>query len=200
MDVMPLLMDKGNSILVIEHNLDLISCSDWIIDLGPDGGDRGGRLWRPEPQRRWLPIRRPTPPATSSRCWSSIRRLRKWGRYWGCMGGGYGSGLGCGSFQWSPSAAHQNDEVLLVIRSLLLAAHLTREMDCFWRGAEQGVTERLAREVQQGERSGSAFSGSRTSERGLSLCLPSHSLRMRHPHKTAHASACNGIERKTIRD
>jgi len=39
-----------------------------------------------------------------------------------------------GSFYWSPSAAHQNDEVLLVIESPLLAAHVTREMDRLWRG------------------------------------------------------------------
>ncbi len=44
LDVMQRLVDKGNSILVIEHNLDVIRCSDWVIDLGPDGGDRGGEL------------------------------------------------------------------------------------------------------------------------------------------------------------
>ncbi|MCU0528825.1 MAG: excinuclease ABC subunit UvrA [Cyanobium sp. Prado107] len=44
MDVMQRLVDKGNSILVIEHNLDVIRCSDWIIDLGPEGGDRGGEI------------------------------------------------------------------------------------------------------------------------------------------------------------
>jgi excinuclease ABC subunit A len=37
-------VDKGNSVLVIEHNLDVIRCSDWIIDLGPEGGDRGGEI------------------------------------------------------------------------------------------------------------------------------------------------------------
>ena len=44
MDVMQRLVDKGNSIICIEHNLDVIRCSDWIIDLGPEGGDKGGEL------------------------------------------------------------------------------------------------------------------------------------------------------------
>jgi excinuclease ABC subunit A len=44
MDVMQRLVDKGNSILVIEHNLDVIRCADWIIDLGPDGDDKGGEI------------------------------------------------------------------------------------------------------------------------------------------------------------
>ncbi|MFH0928148.1 MAG: excinuclease ABC subunit UvrA [bacterium] len=42
--VLQRLVDKGNSILVIEHNLDIIKSADWIIDLGPDGGDKGGEL------------------------------------------------------------------------------------------------------------------------------------------------------------
>jgi excinuclease ABC subunit A len=44
LDVLQRLADMGNSILVIEHNLDVIRCSDWVIDLGPDGGDRGGEI------------------------------------------------------------------------------------------------------------------------------------------------------------
>jgi excinuclease ABC subunit A len=44
LDVLQRLVDKGNSIIVIEHNLDVIRCSDWIIDLGPEGGDKGGEL------------------------------------------------------------------------------------------------------------------------------------------------------------
>ena len=39
-----MLRDKGNTILVIEHNLDVIKTADYIIDLGPEGGDEGGRV------------------------------------------------------------------------------------------------------------------------------------------------------------
>ena len=35
---------EGNTVLVIEHNLDVIKTSDWIIDLGPEGGDKGGQI------------------------------------------------------------------------------------------------------------------------------------------------------------
>ncbi|MFA5129079.1 MAG: excinuclease ABC subunit UvrA [Patescibacteria group bacterium] len=38
------LVDKGNSVLIIEHNLDVIKCADWVLDLGPEGGDCGGYL------------------------------------------------------------------------------------------------------------------------------------------------------------
>ncbi|CAN1210293.1 excinuclease ABC subunit UvrA [Tumidithrix helvetica PCC 7403] len=44
LDVVQRLVDKGNSVLMIEHNLDVIRCADWVIDLGPEGGDRGGEI------------------------------------------------------------------------------------------------------------------------------------------------------------
>jgi excinuclease ABC subunit A len=44
LEVLQALVDRGNSVVVIEHNLDVIKSADWIVDLGPEGGDRGGRL------------------------------------------------------------------------------------------------------------------------------------------------------------
>ncbi|MCB1233755.1 MAG: hypothetical protein KDM91_01630, partial [Verrucomicrobiae bacterium] len=38
------LRDQGNTLIVIEHNLDVVKCADWIVDLGPDGGENGGRV------------------------------------------------------------------------------------------------------------------------------------------------------------
>ena len=44
LDVLNRLRDHGNTIVVIEHNLDVIKTADWIVDLGPEGGDGGGRV------------------------------------------------------------------------------------------------------------------------------------------------------------
>jgi len=43
-NVLQSLVDRGNSVIVIEHNMDIIKVADWIIDLGPEGGDRGGNI------------------------------------------------------------------------------------------------------------------------------------------------------------
>ena len=44
LEVLGKLVDQGNTIVVIEHNLDVVKCADWVIDLGPEGGEAGGRV------------------------------------------------------------------------------------------------------------------------------------------------------------
>ncbi|PIS05166.1 MAG: excinuclease ABC subunit UvrA [Candidatus Buchananbacteria bacterium CG10_big_fil_rev_8_21_14_0_10_42_9] len=44
LNVLNKLVDKGNTVMIIEHNLDVIKSADWVIDLGPEGGDRGGEI------------------------------------------------------------------------------------------------------------------------------------------------------------
>jgi excinuclease ABC subunit A len=44
LEILKRLVDMGNTVVVIEHNLDVIKCADWIIDLGPEGGEEGGKL------------------------------------------------------------------------------------------------------------------------------------------------------------
>ena len=44
LEVLSRLVDAGNTVVVIEHNLDVVKCADWIVDLGPEGGAGGGRV------------------------------------------------------------------------------------------------------------------------------------------------------------
>jgi excinuclease ABC subunit A len=44
LEVLQLLCDQGNTILIIEHNLDVVAAADWVIDVGPEAGNRGGEL------------------------------------------------------------------------------------------------------------------------------------------------------------
>ena len=52
LDVLQKLADKGNTVLIIEHNLDVIKSADWVIDVGPGGGDKGGKIVASGPPER----------------------------------------------------------------------------------------------------------------------------------------------------
>ena len=61
LDVLQRIVDLGNTVVVIEHNLDVMKAADWIIDLGPDGGEYGGRIVVSARPSRWRGTRRATP-------------------------------------------------------------------------------------------------------------------------------------------
>jgi len=44
LEVLQAFVQKGNTVVVIEHNMEVIKTADWIIDMGPDGGDKGGNI------------------------------------------------------------------------------------------------------------------------------------------------------------
>ena len=61
LQVLMKLRDAGNTLVVIEHNLEMIKCADWIIDLGPEGGERGGEIvgeGTPEEIAEWREVTR----------------------------------------------------------------------------------------------------------------------------------------------
>ena len=88
LQVLHRLVDAGNTVLVIEHNLDVIKTADWIVDLGPEGGDAGRRDRRRGDARGGRRASRARPPASTSpgscaasrscRCRTS-RSPRSWG-------------------------------------------------------------------------------------------------------------------------
>ena len=53
LEVLHRLVDRGNTVVVIEHNLDVVKTADWIIDLGPEGGAAGGALVAGGRRSRW---------------------------------------------------------------------------------------------------------------------------------------------------
>ena len=58
MRVLHRLVDAGNTVVVIEHNLDIVAEADWVIDLGPEGGDGGGQVVAEGPPEAVARVRR----------------------------------------------------------------------------------------------------------------------------------------------
>ncbi len=72
LDVLHRLRDHGNTVVVIEHNLDVIKTADWLVDLGPEGGSRAARSSPTVRRSRWPRCPSRTPATSSSRCWNAI--------------------------------------------------------------------------------------------------------------------------------
>ena len=71
--VLQRLRDEGNTVIVIEHNLDVIKTADWVVDLGPEGGDGGGGSSRSARRNKLRRTRPPTPGTICGRRWRSHR-------------------------------------------------------------------------------------------------------------------------------
>ena len=69
LDVLQRLVDAGNTVVVIEHNLDVIKCADRLIDMGPEGGEEGGMVIARARPRRSRPCRPRTRAGSSRRSW-----------------------------------------------------------------------------------------------------------------------------------
>ena len=74
LEVLHELVESGNTVVVIEHNLEVIKTADWIIDLGPEGGDGGGEIVFAGPPEEIVKVERELYGAVSaSRCWGGRR-------------------------------------------------------------------------------------------------------------------------------
>ena len=73
LDVLGKLVDMGNTVVVIEHNLDVIKSADWVVDLGPEGGEGGGQLVVAGTPEEVAAGRTPTPVNSCAGSWASRR-------------------------------------------------------------------------------------------------------------------------------
>ncbi len=73
-EVLQKLVDVGNTVIVIEHNLDLIKCADHIIDLGPEGGSAGGEIVAEGTPEQVAAVPEALPASTCARCWNATAR------------------------------------------------------------------------------------------------------------------------------
>lgn len=75
--VLQRLVDAGNTVLVIEHDLDVVKSADWLIDLGPEGVKPVEKLSLPEPRKKWPRSQLLTRVTTSRRCWTGMPSGRR---------------------------------------------------------------------------------------------------------------------------
>ncbi len=68
------LVDSGNSVVIIEHNLDVLAEADWIVDIGPEGGEQGGRIVAQGPPEKIVARKRKTHTSTALDSFLDARR------------------------------------------------------------------------------------------------------------------------------
>ena len=78
MEILHRLADGGNTVVVIEHNLDVIKTADYIIDMGPEGGDRGGTVIAKGTPEEIVKVKKSYTGYYVKRCW---RRTRNYDNY-----------------------------------------------------------------------------------------------------------------------
>ena len=69
LEVLQALVEQGNTVIVIEHNLEVIKTADWIVDMGPEGGAGGGRIVAQGTPETWPKAKTDTPAATCVPRW-----------------------------------------------------------------------------------------------------------------------------------
>ena len=80
LEVLQQLVKLGNTVLTIEHNLDVVKTADYLIDLGPEGGDRGGTSSRWGRRRKLRRRPAPTPASICARSWPTNAPMATWPR------------------------------------------------------------------------------------------------------------------------
>ena len=129
LEVLFKLRAAGNTLLVIEHNLDVIKTADWILDLGPEGGEAGDKLLPKVRRRLWRDAREATPANTSAACCRGKRISSR--RFFGS------NGNNLQVFSWGLGAERVGGNIMLGLQMLQLTAK--GKLFAFVEGGESAV-------------------------------------------------------------